>query len=195
MKQPWDVVAAFSPERLGVLTQLLVSTRKEALKHHEPSKGDTNWGLGCKVYERSCYAITNAAHMHPWLEILDDELHFVFLAGGVPLRFGRGDHEEPSPHLLKRRPNEVSAQQLALSDEWVGWIWRLIVETDPDTLETSHVYLVQASSDGQVGHSWELNLPENVSSMDPAASLDDGVELARPSVEVKPSADDEASTE
>lgn len=194
MKHPWELVAAFTPERLGIVTELLVSTRQEALKKHEPSQGDTNWGLGCRVYERSCFAIRNAVDAHPWLEILDDELHFVFLVGGVPLRFGRGDHEGPSPHLLRRRPNEISAQQLALSDDWVGWIWRLIVETDPDTLETSHVYLVQASTDGQVGHSWELDLPEKISRMGSSSSLDVGVELPRPSVRVKTSADEKSST-
>lgn len=193
MKQPWDLVDAFTPERLGVLTQLLTAVRHDALEHHEAKKGDTNWGLGCRVYERSCFAIREAVERHPWLEILNNELHFVFLVSGVPLRFGRGDHDEPNQRLLKRRPNEVDAQQLVLSDEWVTWIWRIIIETDPDTLEASKVFLIQASSDGQVENSWELALPEKVTRVATNGNREDGVALPPPTVRVKTSADESTS--
>lgn len=159
--EPWQIVPAFTAERLRILAELLVTVRRTALGGHAPSEGDTNWGLGCRVYERTCHAIQEACKRHHWLTVLEQPLHFVFQVDGVPLRFGRGDPDEPNPRLLRRKPNEEIAQQRAFesltNDPTIfEWRWRLIVETEEDTLEASSVFLVQASSDGSVGNQWEI---------------------------------------
>jgi hypothetical protein len=159
--EPSELVSAFTADRLRVLAEILVDVRRQAIGGHEPSKGDTNWGLGCRVYERTCYAIEQAVKKHDWLAILDLPLHFVFLVDGVPLRFGSGDPDDPSTRLLRRRQSEEDAQQLAfeLADDpaFFEWRWRLIVETEDDTLEAARVVLVQASSEGDVANQWEID--------------------------------------
>lgn len=174
MIEPWDIIPAFTLPRLQTLAKILVDTRQDALRDHDLSKGDTNWGLGCRVYERTCFAIELATKSHEWLTVLDHPLHFVFTLDGMPMRFGRGDADEPNPRLLRRGPNEQEAHQLALefADDpgLLNWLWRLIVEVDSDTLVVARVVLIQVSSDGVVKEQWTITLPPEFLKDPPATS-------------------------
>ena len=201
--EPWEIAPPLTEERLAFIAYLLAKTRHMAVLSHEPSKGDSNWGLGCRVYERSCRAIEKAAEERDWLAVLEPQLHFVFLVGGLPLRFGRGDHEDPNPRLLKRRPSEERAQQLAFehldypgpaqaSEEQgrlefgslLDWRWRVIVEIDGVTLEASQIALIQATPGGFVQNWWPLKLPD-LSQIDLSAVVNGAQGLGPPSVGVK----------
>ena len=190
MGEPYETVAAFTPDRLRTLAGILVSIRHDALTdHHDPGKGDSNWGLGCRVYERTCFAIERAAEKYSWLTVLDHPLHFVFAVGGVPLRFGRGDPDEPNPRLLRRNPSEELAQQAAFEfaddPNLVEWRWRLIVETDPDTLEAARVTLIQVSGNGVIRDQWDVSLPPDFLTLGGDSPPEDAVELPPPSVTAK----------
>lgn len=185
MKDYWELAPGLSSERLQIIAGLLAEVRQEVVATHEPDKGDTSWVLGCRAYGRTCSAIKLAAQRYDWLEVIDETLHFVFTVGGVPIRFAHGDHDEPRPHLLRRDSNEAYAQQLAFTEfdhELIGWRWRLMVETDTETLGVTGVVLIQASGDGQVENFWRLELTTAV----PAQyRKPEPRELPPPSVELK----------
>jgi hypothetical protein len=72
---------------------------------------------------------------HPWLEVLDDSAHFVFVIGGngngVPVRFYRGAADQPTERTLQRQEGEVQQLSLALGEEATeGLAFRLAVETE-----------------------------------------------------------------
>jgi hypothetical protein len=162
MANYWDHAPELQQQRLELLAGLLASVRREVLATHEPEKGDNNWVLGCRAYGRSCSAITEASRTYEWLGVLDESLHYVFTIGGVPVRFAHGDHEQPSAHLLRRDAKEAHAQQLAFDlPELLNWRWRIIVETDSETLQVTNVALIQATGDGAIEEWWPL-LSESV---------------------------------
>ena len=71
---------------------------------------------------------------YPWLEVLDDSAHFVFVIGangqGVPVRFYRGAADEPTERTLRRQEMEVQQLSLALGEAAAeGLAFRLAVET------------------------------------------------------------------
>lgn len=199
MAKPWELVPSLTDEKLRTLADILMATRHEALRDHNPGSGDTGWGLGCRVYERSCHAIAQASEQWDWLEVLDHPLHFVFTVDGIPLRFGRGDPDDPNPRLLRRGANEQEAQQLAFefADDpgLIEWRWRLILETDPDTLEPTRVVLVQVSGDAVVKGQWIVSGPPALLANDLPARPSEPINLGPPSVRAKrPRRDEDAAS-
>ena len=185
----WEIAPALTQERMSIIAGLLARVRQDALATHEPNKGDSNWVLGCRVYGRSCNHIMAAAAMHDWLGIIDNTLHFVFTVGGVPVRFGHGDPEQPRARLLRRYPEEIEAQQSVFDfgSDLIESRWRLIVETDSETLAVDRIVLIQATGEGAVINSWGLQ-PESVPpDLSKRAAP---VPLASPTVRLKPHAAD-----
>lgn len=162
-RKPWEVHNELQEDRLTTIANIIKQVRHEALLVHEPSKGDTNWGLGCRVHERTCYAINEATDYHTWLDVIDPSLHFVFSIGGVPIRFYRGEAENPNPRQLNRRYPEIEAQQLAFDYlfENSQWLWRMAIETDNDG-EVMRIVMVQVSESGDINNLWTIPLTDNV---------------------------------
>ncbi len=161
--KPWEAHDELQEDRLIFLANIIKQVRHEALLVHEPSKGDTNWGLGCRVHERTCYSIKEASNDQTWLDVIDPSLHFVFSIGGVPIRFYRGEAESPNPRHLSRRYPEIEAQQLAFGFllEESQWLWRMAIETDNDG-EVMRIVMVQVSESSDIKNLWTIPLTGNV---------------------------------
>jgi hypothetical protein len=161
--KPWEVHKELQEDRLIFLAGMIKRVRHEAVLVHEPSKGDTNWGLGCRVHERTCHAIKEAVADQTWLDVIDPSLHFVFSIGVVPIRFYRGEAESPNPRHLSRRYPEIEAQQLAFEfrHEDGEWLWRMAIETDFDG-EVMRIVMVQVAENGDIKNLWTIPLTGNV---------------------------------
>ncbi|MBL6081635.1 hypothetical protein JMJ56_26950 [Belnapia sp. T18] len=116
---------------------MLANTRRDALAMVSYELGDDPWSVGCRAFAFGRHRLERAASSgdYPWLEVLDDSAHFVFVIGGndngVPVRFYRGAAEEPTERTLKRQEVEVQQLSLALGEAAAeGLAFRLAVETD-----------------------------------------------------------------
>jgi hypothetical protein len=62
----------------------------------------------------ACHRLKRAAESdeYPWLKVLDDSAHFVFVIGGnnqgVPVRFYRGPADGPTERTLCRQEGEAA---------------------------------------------------------------------------------------
>src|SRR6195952_540418 len=114
-QRPADFHPALTEERLMVAARLLVKGRSEALARAEPGVGDDAWSTGCRAYRFSRHQVRRTAESgcYPWLKVLDETQHFVFLIEGVPIRFYRGLADDPSARTLTQHENEATQISLA----------------------------------------------------------------------------------
>src|SRR3954454_13695786 len=116
---PWDFHPALSEDRLRLCARLLANARRDALAMASYELGDDPWSAGCRAFAFGRHRLKRAAESgdSPWLEVLDDSAHFVFVIGsngqGVPVRFYRGSADEPTERTLRRQ--EMEGQQLSLA--------------------------------------------------------------------------------
>jgi hypothetical protein len=146
--EPWTRYAPLTQGRLSRVANMIRNARRETVFLHEPTNGDSEWSLGCRVYSRTCHALRIAAQQYDWLKILEDDrpLRFAFAIGSVPFRFYRGEADDPPSHYLITTYAELHQQQLALELGVVllkDQILRLAVETDATTRQVSNVILVE----------------------------------------------------
>ncbi|TPG52486.1 hypothetical protein EAH89_18140 [Roseomonas nepalensis] len=133
--------------------------------------GDDAWSIGCRAYSFSRNRLRRAAEAgrYPWLGVLDETHHFVFLIEGVPVRFFRGDADEPSKRTLRQQESE--AQQLALAlgrdDGAEGLMFRLAVETGEDGEVTCVVFLALRGEEGRVDCFWPVPGVTDASAAEP----------------------------
>src|SRR3954452_2164300 len=134
---PWDFHPALTEERLRICARMLANARRDALAMASDALGDDPWSIGCRAFAFGRHRLQRAASSgdHPWLAVLDDSAHFVFVIGGngngVPVRFYRGAAAEPTGRTLKRQEVEVQQLSLALGETAAeGLAFRLAVETD-----------------------------------------------------------------
>jgi hypothetical protein len=145
--EPWTRYAPLTQGRLSLVANMIRDVRRETVLLHEPTNGDSEWSLGCRVYSRTCHVLRVAAQEYSWLTILEDEkpLRFGFAIGSIPFRFYRGEADDPPSHYLMTTYAELHQQQLALELGVVllkDQILRLAVETDA-TRQVSNVTLVE----------------------------------------------------
>jgi len=151
---PWQIHSALAQDRLTAVAGILWRVRAEVSLRMEPGKGDTLWGAGCAAYERSCRALSDAAarDLKAWLSVARAENHFLIKIGGVPVRFYRGDPEEPTPtRYAVATDAEVAALQFAfhLADTPTpDKLFRIEVCTDTKSFPVS-VSLAQVDNDRQ----------------------------------------------
>src|SRR4051812_12549420 len=133
---PWDFHPALTEERVRICARMLANARRDALAMASYELGDDPWSVGCRAFAFGRHRLERAASSgdYPWLEVLDDSAHFVFVIGGngngVPVRFYRGAAEEPTERTLKRQEMEVQQLSLALGEAAAeGLAFRLAVET------------------------------------------------------------------
>lgn len=187
MKRPWDIHPALQEERLVTVAEILKSVRQDALPYHDPEVGDTPWGLGTRVAERTWHALRSAAEDLPWLDIIDPGKHFVFSIGGVPFRFYRGLPEKPNPRTLLRHFPEITQHQTAFEffQAHNDYIWRFAVETDANG-DVFRIVVAQMSEAGDVKTKWDVPLEGKVSLLSAVTDAKpQGVELPPPVISGK----------
>ena len=164
---PWEIHPDLTSERLEFLARLIHSVRTDAVDAHDPEKGDTAWGLGCRAHERTLFAIVNAAAgiASGWLRVIEPGLHFVFAIGAVPVRFYRGEAEHPPAKSLRRNYPEIQAAQTSFSlpgfttpaseETAVEYLWRIAIETDVEGA-VDRVVLIEVADDGATRTVYEI---------------------------------------
>lgn len=161
-RHPWDLHPALAEERLAACARVLARGRADALALADPWAGDDPWSVGCRAYSFSRHQLRRAAESgrYDWLAVLDGTQHFVFLVEGVPVRFFRGDAEDPTKRTLRQQ--EVEAEQLALAfgrgDGAEGLMFRLAVETDGRGAVSRVVFLALRGEEGRVECFWPVPL-------------------------------------
>src|SRR5579863_1016033 len=121
------------PESLTIIANLIASVWAKARKSQNEAEGDGPWGLGCRFYERMCYALRKASLEHPWLRLIEKRMHFVFTVGAVPVRFYRGRSRRAKAGYLFRRSSEMRQQQLAFGVVTeLDWVCRIAIEAQYD---------------------------------------------------------------
>ncbi|MFC7542477.1 hypothetical protein ACFQU2_27455 [Siccirubricoccus deserti] len=115
---------------------MLANARRDALAMASYELGDDPWSVGCRAFAFGRHRLKRAAQSgdYPWLEVLDDSAHFVFVIGsnghGVPVRFYRGAAEDPTDRTLRRQELEAEQLSLALGEVAAeGLVFRFAVET------------------------------------------------------------------
>jgi hypothetical protein len=161
-RMPWDLHPALTEERLSACARLLARGRADAVAMADPWAGDDAWSIGCRAYSFSRNRLRQAAEggRYRWLGVLDHTHHFVFLIDGVPVRFFRGDADEPSKRTLRQQESEAQQLALALGDAGgaEGLMFRLAVETGEDGEVTRVVFLALRGEEGQVECFWPVPL-------------------------------------
>jgi len=187
--EPWTKYPALTAERLAIMADLIREVRHDAVLAHEPGKGDGNWGLGTRVYERTCFKIEKLAEKSPdWLTILHElkGLQFSFALGNIPFRFYRGTPEEPPDRYSIRTFGEIHHLQLCLQLEGIrplDKVLRFAVETSPATLEVTAVSVVEVDKAGSPVGVYEIPLKQRQES-NVAVLQAPPVELPSPAIEL-----------
>lgn len=161
-KRPWELHPALTEERLSACARLLARGRADAVAMADPWAGDDAWSIGCRAYSFSRNRLRQAAEggRYPWLGVLDETQHFVFLIDGVPVRFFRGDAEEPSKRTLRQQESEAQQLALSLGDAGgaEGLMFRLALETGEAGEVTRVVFLALRGEEGRVECFWPVPL-------------------------------------
>jgi hypothetical protein len=158
--EPWVAYPPLTQIRLSTIATLLRDVRQETVDKHESTDGDSEWSLGCRVYSRSCFAITQAAANYDWLRILNERevLRFTFAIGNTPLRFYKGNADDPPGKYMETTFAELNQQQLTLEIDGISLrnvVLRLAVETDEARL-ASRVILVEMNESGSITNTYEI---------------------------------------
>lgn len=132
---PWEYHPDLTAERLGVIAQLIRQGRNDALDRHNEDIGDDAWLLGCSAYQFGRFRILNAMDggEYLWLNVIDRSLQFIFQVGQIPVRFYKGEADDPNERTRRRTYAEFD--QLALlfgQDDDANLLYRFAVETDFD---------------------------------------------------------------
>jgi hypothetical protein len=137
--KPWEIYPGLTQDRLLVVGDIIRVARSATADEHRPEKGETNWSLGVRNYERTCFALTSAQLQHPWLHVVTGTgggpVHFVMSVGGHPIRFYSGEPDDiPDRYRQLSFPELVEQQRaLALDDDIpVGRMLRISITTDTD---------------------------------------------------------------
>lgn len=150
--------------------RLLVRGREEALARADYWAGDDAWSIGCRAYSFSRHQVRRAAEAgrFPWLKVLDDTHHFVFLIDGVPVRFYRGEAEEPTKRTLRQQQEEAEQLSLALGGtaDTDGLMFRFAVETGEGGAVSRVVFLALRGEEGQTECFWPVPLAEEPAAED-----------------------------
>ncbi|SHK31378.1 hypothetical protein SAMN02745194_04670 [Roseomonas rosea] len=160
---PWELHPSLTEERLTAAARLLARGRADAIAFADPWAGDDAWSIGCRAYAFSKHQLARAAEggRYFWLGVLDETHHFVFLIEGVPVRFYRGEAEDPSRRTLRQQENEAEQLALALgSDGTEGLMFRFAVETEPDGAVKRIVFLALRGEAGRTECFWPVPLED-----------------------------------
>lgn len=180
--KPWDHHPHLTHDAIVAVGRLIAQGRSDALIRHDETIGDDGWTLGCKAFQYARFQIAKAAETSgfEWLTIMDPSKQFIFKIGDVPVRFYKGDADEPSERTLRQTFSELS--QLAFvfgREDGAGVAYRFAVETDFDGAITS-IKFVGLRGDSPV-FVWDVTYTDAVS-VPPATPPTKGVDLPKPEV-------------
>lgn len=189
---PSTITPALAEDRLQLLAATIAQARADAREGHEPEKGDDAWTFGCRAYRRTCFAFQRLAESgeYPWLVVEEHGLAFTLLLDGEPLKFYRGDAENPSSRSLRRGLDEAIRQgklsffedELAAGD---GWFWLLAIETHDDG-SVLRIAVFQANENKETRNLYFIPMDTPVSALSPITYVvRDGVDLEPPLVTPK----------
>jgi hypothetical protein len=163
---PWDLHPALTEERLVAAARLLVRGREQALAMADYDAGDDPWSVGCRAYSFSRHQVKAAAEAgrYPWLRVLDATHHFVFLIDGIPVRFYRGDAEDPTKRTLRQQEDEAAQMAMAFGREAdvEDLMFRLALETKDRGGIERVVFLALRGEEGRAECFWPVPLPPPV---------------------------------
>ena len=180
---PWEFHPALTEDRLRLCARLLANARRDAVALAAYEMGDDSWSVGCRAYAFGKQRLKRVADSrnHPWLRVMDDSHHFVFLIDQVPVRFYRGLADEPTVRTLRRQ--EAEAEQLGLAlgiDAAEGLVFRLAIETGVTGAVERVVFLALRGEAGQAECAWPVPLDVAAEHCRPGVQLrlieDDGYE-------------------
>lgn len=160
---PWDFHPALSEDRLRLCARLLANARRDALALATYEMGDDSWSVGCRAYSFGRQRLKRVAEdgKHPWLSVMDESHHFVFLIEKVPVRFYRGLAEDPTVRTLRRHEAEAEQMSLALGGDVAdGLVFRLAVETNVIGGVERVVFLALRGEEGHVECFWPVPIDE-----------------------------------
>lgn len=181
---PWDYHPHLTRDAIISTAKLIARGRYDALARHDPGLGDDGWTLGCSAFQFGRFQILAAVGSagFEWLSILDPSKQFIFKIGQVPVRFYKGDANEPSDRTLRQTFSELN--QLAFgfgAEEGRDLAYRFAIETDDDGSITSIKFV------GLRGETpvlcWEVPYLEAVT-LPSATPATEGVDLPKPEVRV-----------
>lgn len=181
---PWDYHPHLQRGAIIAVAGLIAQGRSDALIRHDETIGDDGWTLGCRAFQFARFQISKAAATtgFEWLSIMDPSKQFIFKIGDVPLRFYKGEADEPSDRTLRQTFSELN--QLAFvfgKEDGAGLAYRFAIETDFDGSITSIKFV------GLRGESlvfcWDVPYGEAVS-LPLATPATEGVDLPKPEVRV-----------
>jgi len=195
---PWEHHPALDRDRLITIGKLIERGRNNALDRFDPAIGCTPWTVGCEAFAFQKSEIETAALDVDWLEILDPSMQFVFSIGGVPVRFYRGEPDDPTTRTLKQSFSELKQRSLFSPDELVRLTsepaYRFAIETDVDGALTAITFVVLAGETPVL--TWEVPLDESVTKVSPLwIEGSEGVELPAPAVGIAARKKKEGTTE
>jgi hypothetical protein len=163
-RMPWDFHPSLTEERLIAAAGLLVRGREDAVAQADYWAGDDAWSIGCRAYSFTKHQVRAAAEggRYHWLKVLDHTHHFVFMIDDVPVRFYRGDAEDPSKRTLLRQQLEATQISMVLGREFEeeGVMFRLAIETDEDGHVTRVVFLALRGEQGVTECFWPVPMAE-----------------------------------
>lgn len=149
-KRPWEFHVDLSRDRLQLIAEVLREVRKVTIPLHDPAAGDTPWGLGVRIYDRSAEVLSRRGpELWDWFRVIKPPLEFVFTVGDVPMRFCRDDPDNPDAQHLRVSDIEAEQHEFAFGTPSVDLIWRMVVAANPAG-ETENVYVIGATRSGHV---------------------------------------------
>lgn len=162
--KPWEVDSRLKEDQLVEIGNIIKDVRNSTVELHDPDNGDGPWGLGCRVYDRTVNILAQKVFDYEWLELLRENLYFVILVNGVPIRYYKGTPETPPHRTLCKRLPEIYAEQCVFDFEESNrdWFWRLGVEPDNEqkVLQTT---IAQLNKKGDFKNVWVIPTVEAVS--------------------------------
>jgi hypothetical protein len=189
--KPWEAYPALGPDRLVIIGDVIRRCRDEAATDHRPDRGESNWSLGVRGFERTCAALTWASAEHPWLTVASGvgggPVHFIFRIGILPIRFYRGSPDDAPEKYRQASFQEFREQQQALElDEGLPPHRCLRISIELDAIgRTAAVYLAEFDElAGEAVNAFEIPLLSGDVSVAPFVEEKPGVELPPPAVEL-----------
>jgi hypothetical protein len=147
---PTKKYPVLTDERLSLIADALQDVRNKALSLYDPLNGDGPWGLGTRVYERSCFRIKQLTQEHVWLTVIEEEPkpRFTFAIEGLPIRFYKGSPDDPPSNYLVTTYGELLQRQLFQDFRPLDKILRIAIETDREG-RVSSARLVELDEAGE----------------------------------------------
>ncbi len=145
--EPWNSHSELTQSRLSILADEIRRVRRECVELHDPEVGDTTWGLGSRAYERTVFALTRLTDKFDWITVNPEAQHlaFSFNIGSVPMRYFRGDPEDPPSKFCHHSDGEQYCFEFYGMPTAKG-VYRVVAKVD-STLQVEGVSLIEIDDD------------------------------------------------